>query len=218
MTETKQPLNITINGNEETSKKKEEHIFENYVLCMNQNLHKENETLINDFKNLENEKEILEEEIEKEEKSKTYMKGLMHNLYDMKQKSFKIVEIRKQIHNKWEKFFKNDFLEQMKDYELKSITSYYYIHFIISIIFLSLYILFWMNNNNCLFFTFITIHLSYIFKTFEKCKLKYKNIMNKYNDLINTIKSYEKEIDELKKDIDKTDDSCRCLDNYIDEI
>lgn len=215
MAETKQPLNITINGNEE-SLKKEEPIFENYVLCMNQKLHKENETLINDLKILENEKQNLEEEIEKEEKSKTYMKGLMHNLYDMKQKSFRIVEIRKQIHNKWEKFFKNDFLDQLKNYELNSI--YNYIHIIISIIFLTFYIFFWMNNNNYLFFTFITINLSYIFKILQLFKLKHEKIINKYNNLVNITNSYEKDINELKKDIDKTENSCRCLDNYIDEI
>ena len=93
------------NEEEKILLKKEEHIFENYVLNMNKKLHKENDSLINHLKILENEKENLEEDIEKEEKSKIYMKGLMHNLYDMKQKSFKIVDKRKQIHNHWEKFF-----------------------------------------------------------------------------------------------------------------
>ena len=217
MAETKQPLNITINGSEENPKK-EEHIFENYVLCMNQKLHKENETLMNDLKNIQYENEKLEEEIEKEEKSKTYMKGLMHNLYDMKQKSSKIVGLRKDISIKWDKFLKNDFFNQLKQYELNSITSYYVIYFAISVIFLMLYCFFWMNNNMCLFFTFIIINLSYIFKTLEFCKEKHAKIINKYNDLVNITKSYEKEIDELKKDIDKTENSCRCLDNYIDEI
>ena len=75
-----------------------------------------------------------------------------------------------------------------------------------------------MNNNNYLFFTFITINLSYIFKILQLFKLKHEKIINKYNNLVNITNSYEKDINELKKDIDETENSCRCLDNYIDEI
>ena len=66
-------------------------------------------------------------------------------------------------------------------------------------------------------FTFIIINLSCIFKTLKLCQSKHQKIINKYNNLVNITKSYEKDINELKKDIDETENSCRCLDNYIDE-
>ena len=71
----------------------------------------------------------------------------------------------------------------------------------------------------CVYFLHLLLLIYLIFfKTLEFCKEKHAKIINKYNDLVNITKSYEKEIDELKKDIDKTENSCRCLDNYIDEI
>ena len=89
MSREKQPLNITINGNDVEEGVKTD-VYENYIIQTNKKLQKENENYKDELNKLQSQCDELEEDVSKEEQRRTYMKGLMHNLYDMKQKSFKM--------------------------------------------------------------------------------------------------------------------------------
>ena len=78
----------------------ESDIFENYIIISNKELKSENDELKSNVKEKEFKITELEEELSKEENSKRYMKGLMHNLYDMKKKNDQISEKYEFVTNK----------------------------------------------------------------------------------------------------------------------
>ena len=97
MNTTTQPLNITINGNDIEDTNSSNDTYQNYVIQMNQKLQKENIDLVKEIAELNNTNDDLEEQLDKEEKSKTYMKGLLQNVYEMKTKALEISVLRKRL-------------------------------------------------------------------------------------------------------------------------
>ena len=67
--------------------------YENYVIQSNIKLLEDNKQLSEEIKDTTFRCDELEEEISKEEQRRTYMKGLMHNLYFMKCESSKVSKL-----------------------------------------------------------------------------------------------------------------------------
>ena len=217
--DSKQPLNITINGNEVDEDKKQD-VYENYIIQANKRLQKENEKLKDENKELSSTNDDLEEEQDKEERSKTYMKGLMHNLYDMKKKAFEMSNLRKQIYDDHNKQTKELIKKPLKIYIIPNtalrlnIREYYifsflvmpFLAFITSIINVRIFIV--------LFFLSIypgTILYFFVKDEVQTNQTRYDEFIKSHNSTINKIK-------ELRKEINETENSCRCLDAYIDEL
>ena len=48
--------------------------------------------------------------------------------------------------------------------------------------------------------------------------MDYIDYTNRYNSIREMYKYSKEKIDTIKKDVTEIEDSCKCLDNYIDEI
>ena len=100
MTDQQVPFNISITGNNDTktdNNSKKQNVYENYIVINNQQLKAENDSLKTEVHELNTRVDELDEEVSKEEKRRTYMKGLMHNLVDMKKKTFKMNDKHSEI-------------------------------------------------------------------------------------------------------------------------
>ena len=213
----KKPVNITINESQES---KTDNIYENYIIQMNQKLKEENDSLREEVAELTSNNTDLEEDLSKEEKSKTYMKGLMHNLYDMKNKSFEMNDLHKKIYDKHNLLVKEKIKSPLKIYLIPktsiylNINEYYIFAFLISpiIVFMTSII------NYRMFFILIflsiypgTILYFYIKEDIRKNNEKYTEFMDWYNSILD-------DITKITKEIEETENSCKCLDTYIDEL
>ena len=197
-------------------------IFENYIIINNKELKSENDELKSDLKDYKNKVYELEEELSREETSKRYMKGLMHNLYDMKKKSGVVSEkyedIAKKIYN-FNKKFNKDFSNLSKPV-LNTIIYFhnYLLFFIISGPIIS-YIINLINFSSLVviilyqILPFISLYMyfKYNSKIYLNEAYNFNNIETEYLHNLAIIL-------EIKKEINKTDDGCRCLDEYIDNI
>ena len=217
--DSKQPLNITINGNEVDEGKKTD-VYENYIIQTNKRLQKENETLKNEIKELSSTNDDLEEEQDKEERSKTYMKGLMHNLYDMKKKAFEMSNLRKQIYDDHNKQTKELIKKPLKIYIIPNtalclnIREYYIFSFLIMPFLAFMTSIINVRAFIILFFLSIypgTILYFFVKDEVQKNQTRYDEFMKSHDATLNKIK-------ELRKEITETENSCRCLDTYIDEL
>ena len=213
----KKPVNITINESQES---KTDNVYENYIIQMNQKLKEENDSLREEVAELTSNNTDLEEDLSKEEKSKTYMKGLMHNLYDMKNKSFEMNDLHKKIYDKHNLLVKEKIKSPLKIYLIPktsiylNINEYYIFAFLISpiIVFMTSII------NYRMFFILVflsiypgTILYFYIKEDIRKNNEKYTEFMDWYNSILD-------DITKITKEIEETENSCKCLDTYIDEL
>ena len=213
------PLNITINGNEIDETQKND-IYENYIIQNNTKLQDENEKLKEEIRELTSTNNDLEEQIDKEEKSKTYMKGLMHNLYDMKNKSLQISKLRKKLFDTHNLHTKDLIKKPLKIYIVPNTTiclnirEYYILSFLIMPIFA-----FMTSIVNVKFF-FVLLFLSIYPGTvlYYYIKTEVDRNSSEFEQLLKSYSSIENEITELNNEIDETERSCNCLDNYIDEL
>ena len=213
----KKPVNITINEGKES---KTDNVYENYIIQMNQKLKEENDSLREEVAELTSNNTDLEEDLDKEEKSKTYMKGLMHNLYDMKKKSFEINDLHKKIYDKHNHLVKEKIKNPLKIYLIPktsiylNINEYYIFAFLIAPIISLLSSVINLSVFFILVLTSIypgTILYFYIKKDIRKNKEKYTEFMNWYNSILS-------DITKIIKEIEETENSCKCLDTYIDEL
>lgn len=187
---------------------------------MNQKLKQENDSLREEVSELTSINDDLEEDLSKEEKSKTYMKGLMHNLYDMKNKSFEMNELHKKIYDKHNYLVKEQIKSPLKIYFIPktslylNINEYYIFAFLISPIIALMSSV--INYHMFLTLVFLSIYPGtilyfYIKEDIRKNKEKYTDFMKWYNDVLD-------DIIKISKEIEETESSCRCLDSYIDEL
>lgn len=197
-------------------------IFENYIIINNKELKSENDELKGNVKEKEFKINELEEELSKEETSKRYMKGLMHNLYDMKKKndqiSDKYEDIAKIIYN-FNKKMNKDFSNLSKPV-LNTIIYFhnYLLFFIISGPIIS-YMINLINFSSLVviilyqLLPFISLYMyfKYNSKKYLNEAYNFNNIEKLYLDTLSTIM-------EIKQEVNKTEDGCRCLDEYIDNI
>jgi hypothetical protein len=219
MTTSNKPLNITINGGEEDIRKKQD-VYENYIIITNHELKKESDELKNEMRELKVTFDELEEDLSKEEKSKTYMKGLMHNLYDMQKKAKQINDLRETMFIEHNQLIK-DYLKKKNKINLIPTTSLYLNireYYILSFILVPLLIFMtdFINYQEFAILCFISIFPGttlYLYIKHEHTTMfhEYNNMNTSYNTKLTKINRIEAEIDEI-------DNSCRCLDTYIDEL
>ena len=192
--------------------------YENYVIQSNIKLQKENKQLCEEIKDTTFRFDELEEEISKEEQRKTYMKGLMHNLYFMKCESTKVSKLYETSLSDYYKYSEhmNNTYSHITPNMLSAIQSLNYIH----IIFLFPMIAFYfeyitlLETSRIVVFQFIPFPLLYIYVKYVAKKTEiygYYKIKKKYNENKKTIRDMNEKIREVE-------DSCRSLDDYIDEV
>jgi len=205
-----EPLNITINGKDIDDDKDNNTNCQDYIITTNKRLQKEVIEMKTELNELNNTNNDLEEEVSKEEQRRTYMKGLMHNLYDMKQKSYSMFEIYDNLLNEYKIYIdvqnKNKYIYSDISNEQFVIMLFY----IIPLISFVLNIIDVMQCISILSHQFISIPIL-IYITNNRKELKYSYIMKIHKDV-------KKELKVIKKDIDEIESSCRCLDDYIDEL
>ena len=157
----KQPFNITINGNDlngPESNEKNDNQYENYIIKTNKELHKTNKELENKIIEIENEKVNLEDELGTEESKRIYMKGLMHNLNEIKKKSVKYSRKNEVIDSQYKEFFEDykDILFKLSKYLSSDSTSFIisvyllvpifftFINYVYNSFFLTIFIMFYL--------------------------------------------------------------------------
>ena len=225
MSREKQPLNITINGNDVEEGVKTD-VYENYIIQTNKKLQKENENYKDELNQLQSQCDELEEDVSKEEQRRTYMKGLMHNLYDMKQKSFKMTGEYDNLIDSYNCYNDNMYKDLYSKITPELYTAIMIIpHYSIFLLFVPPIVSFMGSLIDIYQYCLITgyqlfpfIIMWFIVDEHIATKGKRVNFDYKYNDMKKTHKLSKTKINDIKRDITEIDNSCRCLDDYIDEI
>ena len=225
------PLNINIGResdklNNKAKFNENEEIYKKYIIQTNISLNEENKDLKIANTNLTNDISEKIEEIDKYEEQIRYMRGLLHNLALIKEKSITLA-------NTWEKQSRKSCKIISKYYDIKSI------NWLFNLNIYNLLILFsfdFLISNNYTLFIFIfyqiislSILLTYIkiikqekfpfkyllFKEYELIKLEFKEnleiLYNEQNELIT-------KNNEIKKSIDNIESGCISVSNLIDNI
>lgn len=220
------PFNINITGNESKGKNDstvKQDVYENYIIKSNQQLKIENDSLKKNQEELTKRIDELEDEVEKEEKTRIYMKGLMHNLVDMKNKtttiSDKNSENSKSFYEYNTKMNKQVF-SKISPQQLTLLVNYvnYFPVYILSLPILSYltgFIDFYSVMIICIY-QLLPITTYYSFVDSDKKNQLFDS--SEFNKIETSYKNNSVIIFELKKDVDKTQESCTCIDKYIDEI
>ena len=201
-----------------TTQKSDKSDYENYVIQSNIELRDENKRINDENKEITVRCDELEEEISKEEQRRTYMKGLMHNLYFMKCESSKVSKLYESSLTDYYQYaeYMNDTYSHITPNMLSAIQSLNYIH----IVFLFPIIAFYfeyitlLETSRIIMFQFIPFPLLYIYVKYVAKKTEIQNyykINQKYHDII-------RKISEMSEKIREVEDSCRSLDDYIDEV
>ena len=192
--------------------------YENYVIQSNIKLQKENKQLCEEIKETTFRCDELEDEISKEEQRKTYMKGLMHNLYFMKCESTKVSKLYESSLSDYYKYAEhmNDTYSHITPNMLSAIQSINYVHIVFLFPIISYYFEYitLLETSRIIVFQFIPFPLLYIYVKYVAKKTEiygYYKIKKKYHENKKTIR-------EMNEKIQEVEDSCRSLDDYIDEV
>jgi FtsZ-binding cell division protein ZapB len=123
-----QPMNINITNSKETSETEDYSEFEKYIIKNNIQLTKENKELRIHIADLEKQNNEHESENDKYDERIRYMRGLMHNLYSLK-------EISTSVRNNWEEYVKryNKLFNKYNeiDFSINKIIAIYIVNLII---------------------------------------------------------------------------------------
>ena len=192
--------------------------YENYVIQSNIKLQKENKQLCEEIKDTTFRCDELEDEISKEEQRKTYMKGLMHNLYFMKCESTKVSKLYESSLSDYYKYAEhmNNTYSHITPNMLSAIQSINYVHIVFLFPIISCYFEYitLLETSRIIVFQFIPFPLLYIYVKYVAKKTEiysYYKIKKKYHENKKTIR-------EMNEKIQEVEDSCRSLDDYIDEV
>ena len=197
-------------------------IFENYIIISNKELKSENDELKNHLKDYEHKVSELEDELSREEISKRYMKGLMHNLYDMKKKNDQVSEKYDFLNKKFYNYTKN-FNKSFSNIPLSILHSVNYFHNYILFYIISGPVISYLINiiNFSSLIVIVLYQLLPLASLYVYFKYNSKNYLNNDYNFDNIDKVYFDSLSiimENKKEINKIEDACRCLDEYIDNI
>ena len=213
-------LNITINGRE--TNEKQTNMYEKYVINMNEEFKKENEDLKKQINELESNIDDLENDVEKEESKRIYMKGLMHNLNEIKKKSEKNSFLYDKMYDEFFEYFEDykHLVLKLDTYlNIKNLWQIVIIFAINPIILnliiyyrpISLYLTIAIIYNITIFLGLClfsdTIYNDTLLNKFKQ----YKEFENKYKAYLVEIKKNKNEVKEIEKaikDIDKIIDDC----------
>ena len=205
MTEDKKSVNIILRDGENINNENE---YKEYIIKNNINLTIENKKLLKELNGNRQIIDDLEKENERYDESKRYEKGLMHNLYEMKNKSqeqIKLYEqqttIKDELSNNINVFTKN-ILKTFK---------YYIIYYIFQLFIFKLFDL----------ISFYTLFMILLINISCILLIKYLDLEVNLIKIMNSNQVYErnmKKIILLNTEINKIQESVTCLDNYIDNI
>ena len=229
-----QPMNINITNSKETSEIEDYSEFEKYIIKNNIQLTKENKQLREQITKLEKQNNEYESENDKYDERIRYMRGLMHNLYSLK-------EISALVRNNWEEYA-NKSKKLFKKYnETDGINSTNgLINKIIAIYIINLTIILLIDvlfNNNYIILIKMIIYNSSIISLFSTSYKKYlinedlykiqwcnrnKKIVMKYNEEYYNLKNLqddlENETKKKMKEIDELEKSCVGVSVMIDNV
>jgi FtsZ-binding cell division protein ZapB len=217
-----QPMNINITSSKDNTETEDYSEFEKYIIKNNIQLTKENKELRDKISTLEKHNNEQESEIDKFDERIRYMRGLLHNLYILK-------ELNLLVRNNWESYVK----KYSKIFNLyHSIDKYF--KKIISIYILNLFIILLIDiifNNKFIIISKMIIYnfiLMILFKKFiindnlYKIYWYNKNIQIKYNDEYYKLKkdlyNLETETKDKVKEITELEKACVGVSVMIDNI
>ena len=205
MAEDKKSVNIILHDGENNNNENE---YKEYIIKNNIHLTIENKNLLKEINEKNQVIDDLEKENERYDESKRYEKGLMHNLYEMKNKSqeqIKLYEEQINIKNKLSDNINNFTKNILKTFK------YYIIYYIFQLIIFNLFDL----------ISFYTLFIIIIINISSIILFKYLDLEINLKDIMDSDEIYEKnmkKIISLNKEINKIQESVTCLDNYIDNI
>ena len=206
----KVPFNININGQSNTNNEDNEiNEFKDYIIQTNKILTNENNTLRIKLDEINRETSEKEDEIDKYDEKIRYMRGLLQNLYLLKEKSTT-------LKNKWEKHTKN-YCKITNDFLV--INGIFNFNMYISFLFYSVNT-FYTNKISYLFLFIVSQFISFLLINIQQ-KLFFKNIKivffknkqiismnlnnnietfkNEYENLLSETKDSNKEIEDLER-------------------
>uniref|UniRef100_A0A6C0LE75 Uncharacterized protein n=1 Tax=viral metagenome TaxID=1070528 RepID=A0A6C0LE75_9ZZZZ len=211
-----QPMNINITNSKETSETEDYSEFEKYIIINNIQLTKENKQLREQITELEKQNNEHESENDKYDERIRYMRGLMHNLYSLK-------EMSSLVRNNWEEYAKKSNKLFNKYNDIDGLINKIIVIYIINLVIILLIDVLFNNNyiilikmiiyNSAIIALFSTSYKKFINnddlykiswchknkKIVMKYNEEYYNIKNLQNDLENQTKEKIKEINELEK-------------------
>lgn len=195
-------------------------IYENYIIRSNVQLQEENSKLKDELKELQTQCDELEEDISRKEQRTVNEKGLMHNLYDIKQKSVKISKYYKETMSEY-----NDYAKIMNKNVYSRVTPEMilaiefiqkYINFLF-IIPLWLYYMKFMTFDMCVhvvFFQSIPFPITYLYVKYKSKNIEIRN----YSDIHTSYIRNMNKINEIRDEMEEIERGCCSLDEIIDNM
>lgn len=207
-TQDSQPININISTKQEENEKKgDEYVkFKEYIILNNITLQKEVKEANQKIKILENEVQSKEENEDKYDTRVRYLKGLLQNLN----------ELRSDYNNVSQKT--EEKLKMVQDLHKKNKKNYYEIYALLIIINILTLItpsqLYYTNLFVLLLQTSSSIIIPYCI---YKIKEKYCSIKQESKEVTIQFKTITSQINKIKDEVKKTEESCISLDNWVNE-
>ena len=207
-TQDSQPININISTKQEENEKKgDEYVkFKEYIILNNITLQKEVKEANQKIKILENEVQSKEENEDKYDTRIRYLKGLLQNLN----------ELRSDYNNVSQKT--EEKLKMVQDLHKKNKKNYYEIYALLIIINILTLItpsqLYYTNLFVLLLQTSSSIIIPY---NIYKIKEKYCSIKQESKEVTIQFKTITSQINKIKDEVKKTEESCISLDNWVNE-
>ena len=195
-------------------------VYQNYIISNNVQLQEQNEKIKDELKELTAQCDELEEDISKEEQRRVYMKGLMHNLYDMKKKSVDINSCYRDsmidYYNYAEDMNRNVYTRVTPGMIIALDFVEKYIHMVFFIPMFAYYMQYLTMFESIVImgYQFIPFPIVYAYVKYSTRNINIKN----YPDIRGSYIRNRNKIKEIQDKVDEIEASCRCLDDYIDEV
>ena len=207
-TQDSQPININISTKQEENEKKgDEYVkFKEYIILNNITLQKEVKEANQKIKILENEVQSKEENEDKYDTRVRYLKGLLQNLNELRSDSNNVSQKTEEK------------LKMVQDLHKKNKKNYYEIYALLIIINILTLItpsqLYYTNLFVLLLQTSSSIIIPY---NIYKIKEKYCSIKQESKEVTIQFKTITSQINKIKDEVKKTEESCISLDNWVNE-
>lgn len=201
------PININITKDMGIQENNQYNEFKDYIIKNNIILQEENKIHIKTIASLKEKIELHEETEDKYDNQMRYMKGLLQNLNELKKDYSKITFKTEEKNINLNNFNKN-IIKLNRDI----------IYVLIFIELIIIFLIFTINIINIMFIVINTILISILTYGSIVIKNKYNKINNEFYYLNNNNIILSTNINKIKEEIKKTEDSCLSLDNWICEF
>tara|TARA_B100000963_G_C22296270_1_gene523622 strand:- start:11 stop:637 length:627 start_codon:yes stop_codon:yes gene_type:complete len=206
---TEKPVNITIYKENKDSIDTSPNRTEAYIILANEELNNKNRDLIKELSEITSEKDSLEEENDKLEKSSTYQRGLLHNLSELN----KLEEVVSKNENELSKVYSEEIKSLEENFKVIEKNLYIYLGLFTTILLIeSLMGIIDIQSLVSFFVTGITIFMTGKFNMLISYKY---NINSTFKEKQNAIKTI---IETKQNEIKKIKNSSDFLGDYIDSI